>query len=161
MLFRAKIGTSCPPHMDHRAIPSGMEPSAVAPGRSGLAGGSNHFVSVKALLLLALAALPCAAQVRSVKVWFNGIGCASCTESMNERVRRLRGVESVRLDTQAGTLEVQLAGQNRIRLEQIRDLIEQDGTKALRAAVRIGGELSKTNDQWMLRPPGVSWQYEI
>jgi len=31
----------------------------------------------------------------------------------------------------------------------------------LRAAVRIGGELSKTNDQWMLRPPGVSWQYEI
>ena len=116
---------------------------------------------MKAILLFALATLPCAAQFRSIKIWFNGIGCASCTESMTERARRLRGVESAKLDAQAGTLDVRLAEQNRVRLEQIRDLIEQDGTKAVRAAVRVGGDLSKTNDRWMLRPPGASWEYEI
>lgn len=116
---------------------------------------------MKTIVLFALASLPCAAQFRSVKIWFTGVGCASCTESMTERMRRVRGVESAKVDAQAGTLDLLLAEGNRVRLEQIRDLIEQDGTKTTRALVRVSGDLSKAKDRWILRPPGVSSAYEI
>jgi len=70
-------------------------------------------------------------------------------------------VESATVDAKQGTLEVQLAEQNRVRPEQIRDLIEQDGTKALRALVRASGDVSQTDGRWMLKLPGSSSAYEI
>jgi hypothetical protein len=76
-------------------------------------------------------------------------------------MKRVRGVESAHVNSQESTLELQLAPQNRVRLEQIRDFIEQDGTKATRAVVRVNGEVEKLGDRWMLRPPGVSTSYEI
>jgi hypothetical protein len=113
------------------------------------------------MLLLVLLALPGAAQFRSVKVWFSGVGCASCIESMPERMRRLRGVEEAKVNAQEGTLEIQLAQQNRVRFEQIRDLIEQDGTKVTRAEVRVSGDVSNAEDRWMLKPAGSSLVYEL
>jgi hypothetical protein len=76
-------------------------------------------------------------------------------------MKRVRGVESAQVNAQEGTLELQLAPQNRVRLEQIRDFIEQDGTKATRAVVHVNGEVEKLGDRWILRPPGVSTSYEI
>lgn len=116
---------------------------------------------MKMILLLILLVLPGAAQFRSVKMWFSGVGCASCIESMPERMRRLRGVEEAKVNAQEGTLEVQLAQENRVRFEQIRDLIEQDGTKVTRAAVRISGEVSNAEDRWILKPAGGSLAYEL
>ena len=113
------------------------------------------------LLTFVLATLPCAAQFRSMKIWFSGTGCASCTESLAERMKRVRGVESAQVNAQEGTLELQFAPQNRVRLEQIRDFIEQDGTKATRAVVRVNGQVEKLGDRWILRPPGVSTSYDI
>lgn len=122
--------------------------------------GDVRFV-LKIALWLALAALPCSAQFRFVKVWFSGNDCASCTQSMAERMQRIRGVESASVDAEGGTLEVHLAEQNRVRIEQIRDFIEQDGTKATRAAVRVTGDLSNVDGRWMLRPARVSSAYEV
>lgn len=116
---------------------------------------------VKLVLAFVLASLPCVAQFRSIKIWFNGTGCASCTESLGERMKRVRGVESAQVNTQEGTLTLELAAQNRVRLEQIRDFIEQDGTKAIRAVVRVNGDLAKSPDRWILRPDGVSSSYEV
>jgi hypothetical protein len=96
-----------------------------------------------------------------MKIWFNGTGCESCTESLGERMKRVRGVESAAVNLQEGTLDVKLAPQNRVRLEQVRDFIEQDGTKAVRAVVHIGGDLEKSADRWILQPPGVSSSYEV
>jgi hypothetical protein len=118
-------------------------------------------VIMRLALLVLMATFPCAAQFRYVKIWFSGIGCASCTESLGDRARRLRGVESATVDAKQGTLEVQLAEQNRVRPEQIRDLIEQDGTKALRALVRASGDVSQTDGRWMLKVGGSSSAYEI
>src|SRR4051794_21203497 len=115
---------------------------------------------MRVLLLIVLATLPSRAQFRSVKLWFSGVGCDSCTESMPERLRRLRGVESAKVDAAEGTLDVQLAEQNRVRFEQIRDLIEQDGTKVTRAFVRVMGDVSKVGDRWMLKPAASS-SYEV
>ncbi|MCW5978974.1 MAG: heavy-metal-associated domain-containing protein [Bryobacteraceae bacterium] len=113
------------------------------------------------MLLFLAGVLPGAAQFQAIDVWFVDAACASCVESLPERVRRLRGVESAALDAREGRLEVRLAETNRVRLEQIRDLIEQDGTKATRAVVRVTGDLSSDQGRWTLRPAGVPRSYWV
>src|SRR5205085_1154624 len=58
-------------------------------------------------------------------------------------------------------LKVQLAEQNRVRLEQVRDMIEQDGTKAKTAVVTVKGELSQIDGKWVLQPPSLPSAYEV
>lgn len=112
-------------------------------------------------LLLLSCAIPSLAQFRTMEIGFQGIGCVSCIESLPERLRRLRGVESAAVDGKAGTVTVRLAARNRVRLEQVRDLIEQDGTKAARAVVEVAGEVSRSDSTWILELTGLSTQYEL
>jgi cation transport ATPase len=116
---------------------------------------------MKLLTLFLLAALPSLAQFRSIEVTFEGIGCASCMESLPARIQRLRGVESATVDAQHGTLKIQLAEQNRVRIEQVRDMIEQDGTKTKTAVVTVKGELSQADGKWVLQPPSLPTAYEV
>src|SRR5581483_4180398 len=100
--------------------------------------------------LLVLLGVPACAQFRSMEIAFQGIDCASCMESLPSRLQRQRGV-----------LKIQLAEQNRVRLEQVRDMIEQDGTKVKSAAVTVKGELSQTDGKWVLQPPSLPAGYEV
>jgi hypothetical protein len=116
---------------------------------------------VKLASVLLLAAVPLPGQFRVIQVTFQGSGCASCVESLPQRLGRVRGVESAALDDQKQTLIVRLAPQNRVRLEQVRDFIEQDGTKALKAVVEVTGEVSQANSKWLLKAAGLPAQYEL
>lgn len=116
---------------------------------------------MKLLPLFLLAAFPALAQFRSIEITFEGIGCASCMESLPSRMQRLRGVESTKVDVQHSTLKIQLAEQNRVRLEQVRDMIEQDGTKAKSAVVTVKGDLSQADGKWVLQPPSLPASYEV
>src|SRR4051794_19623604 len=103
------------------------------------------------LLLLCIVTFPCLAQFQSLEFTLEGIGCATCIESLPSRLTRLRGVESATIDAEHGIVKIQLAAENRVRLKQVRDMIEQDGTKATKAAVRVKGELSRIDKKWVLR----------
>jgi hypothetical protein len=116
---------------------------------------------MRLFLLILAATLPCLAQFRSIEITFTGIGCVSCIESLPARVQRMRGVESAAVDAQHGVLKIQLAAQNRVRLEQVRDAIEQDGTKTKTAAVRVQGALSQKEGKWVLDLAAVSASYEV
>jgi len=105
-----------------------------------------------------LVALPAFGQFRSMELTFEGMGCASCIESMPARMKRMRGVESATVE--GNVLKISLAGQNRVKIEQVRDAIEQDGTKAKRASVVVKGDLIREGDQWLLRTPGASYKVE-
>jgi hypothetical protein len=111
--------------------------------------------------LLVLLAMPCLAQFRSMEIAFEGIDCASCMESLPGRIQRLRGVESAAVDPQRRVLRIQLAAENRVRLEQVRDMIEQDGTKVKTAAITVKGELSQVDGKWVLQPPSLPSNYEV
>lgn len=116
---------------------------------------------MKLALFSIMAALPCLAQFRLIEIKFEGVGCAGCIDSLPSRMQRLRGVESAVVDVDRGILKVHLATQNRVRLEQVRDLIEQDGTKTVQAAVRVKGDLAKLDAKWLLRPKELSTSYEV
>jgi len=111
------------------------------------------------LLLLLTLALPACAQFRSMEITFEGVGCATCVESLPSRLARVRGVQSAKVE--GSVLKVRLAEQNRVRLEQIRDFIEQDGTKAKRAIVEVRGDVAKDGDTWMLKPAGLPAEYRL
>ena len=116
---------------------------------------------MKLIPLFLLTVLPSLAQFRSIEITFEGIGCASCMESLPARMQRLRGVESATVDVQHSVLKIRLAGQNRVRLEQVRDMIEQDGTKAKTAVVTVKGELSQMDGKWVLQPSSLPSAYEV
>ena len=116
---------------------------------------------MRVVLLSLMAAFPCLAQFQSMEIAFEGIGCASCLESLPARIQRLCGVESSTVDAEHGILKVQLAAQNRVRLEQVRDLIEQDGTKTKKATARVKGELSQLQGRWVLRLTGLEASYDV
>lgn len=113
------------------------------------------------LLLLACLSVPVQAQFESIELRFEGVGCASCVDSMPERVRRMRGVESAVVDKDKGVLTVKLGSPNRVRLEQVRDAIEQDGTKARSARVVVRGAVSKEAEGWILQPAGGTAKYGL
>lgn len=115
----------------------------------------------KSILFVLLAASPLAAQLRSAELTFEGIGCASCLESLPARILRMRGVESAKVDAAKGILSVKLAGENRVRIEQLRDAIEQDGAKARQATVSAKGKLIEQAGRWLLRLPNNGSQFEI
>lgn len=92
-------------------------------------------------------------------VRFEGIGCASCVESLPGRMKRMRGVETAEVDAAKGVLKLTLGEGNRVRVEQVRDAIEQDGTKARSAAVEARGQLEKDGERWVLRVgPGAAYE---
>jgi len=73
----------------------------------------------------------------------------------------MRGVTSAKVDVEKQILKVELAETNRVRVEQIRDAIEQDGTKTVRASVTGRGELSEMDGKWVLTLPGLPATYEV
>ena len=102
------------------------------------------------------------AQVQRIEMTFEGVNCVPCVESMATRTMRIRGVESASVDGAKGVLTVQLARQNRVRVEQIRDLIQQDGTKAVRAVVEVTGTVARDETgAWILRIPKQALPLEL
>ena len=114
------------------------------------------------LPLLLLAVAPAAsAQLRTLELAFTGIECASCLESLPARIQRLRGVENAKVDAAKQILSVRFAAANRIRIEQIRDAVEQDGTKTRQATVSLAGTLAENAGGWTLQLPNNGSRFDL
>ena len=105
--------------------------------------------------------IPAIAQFRTIEIQFEGIGCASCIDSLPARVQRMRGVTSAKVDVEKQILKVELADANRVRVEQVRDAIEQDGTKTTVASVRVRGNITQSEGKWLLTLPEAPATYEL
>jgi copper chaperone CopZ len=81
--------------------------------------------------LLLLGAIAAPAQFLEFRVRFDDGGCLSCAESLEERLERVRGVETATLDLERGIVEFKLAADNRVRLAPLMSRIEQGAAKAL------------------------------
>jgi copper chaperone CopZ len=114
---------------------------------------------VKTLLLALLAIVPAAAQWESIEMRFEGVGCASCLESLPSRIGRLRGVNNVKVDPAESRVAVTLDAPNRARLQQIRDFIEQDGSKVTSASLVGRGTVAREEGRWTFRPGGDRTAY--
>lgn len=88
---------------------------------------------MKLASLLFLMSFTAFAQVQRLEIEFTGVNCEPCLESLPGRGKRIRGVAEASVDARKGLLKLTMLPENRVRVEQFRDIIEQDGTKAVRA----------------------------
>jgi len=103
-------------------------------------------------------AAPSFAQFKELRLEVQGTDCISCNASLPERLKRVRGVDSVALE--GNTAVLKFAAENRVRFEQIRDMIEQDGTKVKAASFvakgKHEGDTLKVGTSQFALPAGAS-----
>ena len=111
--------------------------------------------------LLLMAALPLGAEFLQLEVTFAGIGCASCIDSLERRLGRVRGVEQVKVDAERSLVSLQLAPQNRVRLHPLLSRITQDGTKVVSTVVVVRGAIIADEQGHLFQPTGLSRKYRL
>jgi hypothetical protein len=99
------------------------------------------------LLFLVLTA-PAVAQLMEVDIWYRDTGCASCAESLARRLQQMRGVEEASVGTTR--ILLRLAGENQVRLQQLRDFVEQGGNQIERVALKASGRAERQGGRWVL-----------
>ncbi len=109
---------------------------------------------MRALLLSVLLAAPLAGELLDAEIRFRGTGCASCAESLEPRLRRIRGVETVELDLERSLVRLTLEPGNRARIAPLRLRVTQDGTKILDMSVTVQGVVLEQNGEWLLSVSG-------
>ena len=93
------------------------------------------------VLVVALASC-CQAQLQSVNIRVSGLDCASCGESIERRLKRVRGVESASFDAGASTVHIVLSPENTAKFDAIRDALKGLGYTPGDAAVVLVGTVS-------------------
>lgn len=96
-----------------------------------------------------------------IEVAFQDTGCASCLESLQGRLERVRGVERVEIDAANGIAKMQLAAGNKVRLAPLLARITQDGTKILNTGVVARGVISAAEPGPMFQPSGLAESYRL
>jgi cation transport ATPase len=93
------------------------------------------------LLLLALSAVCTFAQIRSVEIRVSGLDCASCAESVDRKLGRMRGVESARFDSARNVAALKLKDDNTVTMAAIRDALKSMGYTPEEANIVVHGDL--------------------
>jgi len=100
-------------------------------------------------------------EFRRIALSFTGLDCASCSEFISSRLARMRGVESAEVDRQAGKVTLLMRPDNRIRLGQVRDLVQQSGFTPGGADVEVRGAIARAGSGWTLRIPETGAGYQL
>ncbi len=107
-------------------------------------------------LLILLLAFSARAEFLDLRIAFQGTDCVSCAESLEGRLARVRGVETVELDLAASTVHLALQPGNKVRLGPLEARITQDGTKILSIEAVCLGQAVETADGLALQPTGLT-----
>ena len=110
-------------------------------------------------VLLLMAALPLSAEFLRIDVAFEDIGCASCIESLQGRLARVRGVARAEIDAKCGVAALHLAARNRVRLRPLLSRITQDGTKVAQIDVIARGTIEAAERGLLFHPSGLAQTY--
>lgn len=111
-------------------------------------------------LLLLLLAAPLAAEFHTITIRYTPSGCIDCAKSLEARLRKLRGVEDLTFDPN-GSVALRLAAGNRVRLELIRDFIEQGGEKIQRIEVEAAGAIEAEGAGFVFVNAGLETRYPV
>jgi copper chaperone CopZ len=112
-------------------------------------------------VILLLAAFSANAEFRRVDVDFEGTGCVSCAESLPDRLKRVRGVQSVEVDLDRNRVTIQLESGNKARLAPLFSRITQDGTKIRRVETVVIGKVVAQGDDLAFQPSGLVETYRL
>ena len=111
---------------------------------------------LRAILLL-LTVASARAEFLEISVFMRDMSCESCTETLANAFKRMRGVESVEVDFKAGTVALKLSAASRVGPEQVWDAIKRVGFTPGATQVRVAGSVK----QGKLEVPETGKTYEV
>lgn len=113
------------------------------------------------VLLVVLACPALLGEFLEVRISFDAGGCVSCAESLEQRLGRVRGVESVELNLEEGVVSLELTQGNRVRLLPLLSRVEQGGAKMLDARVVARGVVRREDGVQLFQPAGLRREYRL
>lgn len=113
------------------------------------------------LILLVLLASPLSAELLEAEIRFQGTGCVSCAESLEPRLARIRGMETVELDLEEGRIRLKLEAGNRARIGPLRLRVTQDGTKILSMSAVAQGVAARKDRVWTFTLSGPNEEMRL
>ena len=109
---------------------------------------------MRVLILLAMACALRAEYLR-VELTLGGLECASCAQSVDRSLKRIRGVESAEFRMKESVAVMDLAPGNKVELARIRDAMKGIGYTPKSAKVTARGEAREQDRKWVFRPAGL------
>ena len=85
--------------------------------------------------------VPASAQLQAVEIRVSGLDCASCAESVDRKLSRMRGVASAKFDAAKNVATLKLQPENTLTLAAIRDALKSMGYTPEEASIVVHGEL--------------------
>ena len=104
-------------------------------------------------------ALSARAELLSVDLAVEGMDCVSCISGLETKLKRMRGVESVRVDASNNLVALKLGPGNTVRLDRIRDDIKGVGFTPKQARILAVGKISNESGALRFTMDGAGQQH--
>lgn len=97
------------------------------------------------------------AQISKVEQEVFGMDCAPCAYGLERGLKKMDGVEKVKVSLNDGKAFLDLAADNSLNLQKIHDEVKSNGFAAKDAEVTLKGTLAKNNEQLILKVSGETF----
>jgi len=84
-----------------------------------------------------------------------------CAHAVRVAIRRMEGVDSVRVSLNEGFARIAFAAGNRVTVEQVREAIRRNGFSPRESRVRVRGRLVRSGDSLALAVPGTAMRFPL
>lgn len=108
-----------------------------------------------------LASGPLCAELLRVELSMGGLDCASCAQSVDRILKRIKGVDAASFRTQDSVAVLDLKAGNSVRLEQIRDAVKGIGYTPGVAKITARGQARNEGGKWLFRLAGSDAEYRL
>ncbi|USD24621.1 heavy-metal-associated domain-containing protein [Flagellimonas marinaquae] len=109
--------------------------------------------SVLVIIMVLLVVDTLSAQITYVDQEVYGMDCAPCAYGLERGLKKMDGLQKVRVSLNDGRAYLDLAAENELTLGAIQEEVKKNGVSAKKAAVTVSGKLSKENGQWLVASP--------
>src|SRR5260370_29798490 len=101
------------------------------------------------LFAVILAASPLGAELLHVEQPVGGLDCASCAQSVDKTLKKIKGVETASFRTADAVAVLELKPGNTVPLDEIRDAVKRIGYTPKEAKVALRGEARMEGGHWL------------
>jgi copper chaperone CopZ len=111
--------------------------------------------------LILLLTTPVRAEFRQIDITIYGMDWAVCAHAVSVRLRRLDGVEAVKVSLNEGRASIWLKADNRVSLRQVHTVVEQGGFTPREARVTGRAEVVVEQERLRVRLVGSGETYPV
>ncbi len=107
-------------------------------------------------LLLLVSGAPAHAEYRRIELKVLGMDCATCAHGVRVAMQKLDGVATVELSLERAQAEVGLEPDNRLSLDQFRQVVKRNGFEPKQAAVTAIGTVRDAGGRLVFEVTGIA-----